>query len=221
MKKYVLKFVLAATAVVTLATAASAASIVGSKHDLSSAGAAIRGTTDQVCVFCHTPHNGGSLGAPLWNKGTPAGPYTMYSSSTLDNTIGGSPGATSQACLACHDGTLSVGVLTNLNGTGNTQTMTDQAGGASYTAGVMQAGTAFMVGEDLSNDHPIAIQHDEAVDTGLKTLASAKTAGLVYFGAGVDEVECATCHNVHDPANAYFLRISNASSGLCTTCHNK
>ena len=34
-------------------------------------------------------------------------------------------------------------------------------------------------------------------------------------------VECASCHNVHDPSNGTFLRMSNASSALCLACHNK
>ncbi|RKZ63553.1 MAG: hypothetical protein DRQ44_09995, partial [Gammaproteobacteria bacterium] len=34
------------------------AGVVGSQHDLTSGGAGQTGTavTDQVCVFCHTPH---------------------------------------------------------------------------------------------------------------------------------------------------------------------
>ena len=34
-------------------------------------------------------------------------------------------------------------------------------------------------------------------------------------------VQCATCHNVHDNTNVPFLRVNNAASGLCLTCHIK
>jgi predicted CXXCH cytochrome family protein len=222
MKKSILSLVFAATAVVALASAAQAASIVASKHDLSTGGTAIKGTSNQTCVYCHTPHNGGSTGAPLWNKGASAATYTMYASGgTINMTLGTVPGNTSKACLVCHDGTLSVGVLTNLGGAGVTDTMTDQAGGATYTGGVMQAGSAFMLGSNLSNDHPIAITYDNTKDADFVTLAAAKTGGMVFFGAGTNEMECATCHDVHDPANGFFLRKSNAASALCTTCHVK
>lgn len=34
-------------------------------------------------------------------------------------------------------------------------------------------------------------------------------------------VECASCHDPHSSTNPTFLRISNANSGVCLTCHNK
>ncbi len=39
-------------------------------------------------------------------------------------------------------------------------------------------------------------------------------------------VECGSCHNVHDPGlgmspSGKFLRVSNAASALCLTCHKK
>ena len=48
---------------------ALAQSILGSRHDLTSAGTgSIKQTsTTEVCVFCHTPYGVASLG-PLWNK---------------------------------------------------------------------------------------------------------------------------------------------------------
>jgi predicted CXXCH cytochrome family protein len=44
-------------------------------------------------------------------------------------------------------------------------------------------------------------------------------AGLPLFTAST--MQCATCHNVHDNTNVPFLRINNAASALCTTCHIK
>lgn len=34
-------------------------------------------------------------------------------------------------------------------------------------------------------------------------------------------VECASCHDPHNSTNPTFLRISNAQSAVCLTCHNK
>lgn len=58
----------------------SMAGVVGSQHDLTTGGQGQGQTanTDEVCVFCHTPH-GSDVNAPvpLWNKvlGAP-GSYT-------------------------------------------------------------------------------------------------------------------------------------------------
>ena len=41
------------------------------------------------------------------------------------------------------------------------------------------------------------------------------------FGAGGDQVECASCHDVHDDTNEPFLIESNAGSAICVDCHNK
>lgn len=44
---------------------------------------------------------------------------------------------------------------------------------------------------------------------------------LYQVGAVLPRVECATCHEPHNPSNGTFLRVQNTSSNLCTTCHNK
>lgn len=134
--------------------------------------------TDEVCVFCHTPHQAATGGAnpPLWNKSLPSGPYTVYStsnSSTMDaalatDGVAGSTaiGSVSIACLSCHDGTQAMNSVINAPGSGLTN--------AAYSAGAWTAGTGptpvdlatgrmgagvANLGTDLSNDHPIGIQY--------------------------------------------------------------
>ncbi len=84
---------------------AFAQSILGSRHDLTSAGTgSIKQTsTTEVCVFCHTPHGAASMG-PLWNKVAPTGPFTPYAIPTIDNLAVAATGSTSAMCLGCHDG---------------------------------------------------------------------------------------------------------------------
>ncbi len=60
------------------------------------------------------------------------------------------------------------------------------------------------------------------VDTATPTKRE-KTDLMLYSttNATGPTVECASCHDPHSSTNATFLRISNAGSAVCLTCHNK
>ncbi len=114
---------------------ASAASIIGSKHDFSTGNTT--GNTpfagvfyimkdgwpsyiDEVCIFCHTPHGAAdpSVTPWLWNRvSTPrAGDtYAMYTSSTVSTGVVSGPTGVSMMCLSCHDGVTSIAVNTLKN----------------------------------------------------------------------------------------------------------
>ena len=144
------------------------AGITSTKHNLSTGGSGsnhLTAGTAEICVFCHTPHGAAAAGAakpPLWNKNLPAaGTYTTYSSatsSTIDGTVS-LANSVSLACLSCHDGSQAMDNMINAPGSGGYN-----AGGASpagYTwtgASTMPNTTVAMLGTDLSNDHPVAIQ---------------------------------------------------------------
>ena len=139
------------------------AGVVGSKHDLTSGGTGQAGTavTDQVCVFCHTPHGSDTNApVPLWNKvlGTP-GSYTQYSTlqtPSFDSTEA-PVGSVSLACLSCHDGTQAMDVVINSPGSGGFN-----AAGAPIdplTSSVMTGTPVPALGTDLTNDHPISMQY--------------------------------------------------------------
>ena len=140
------------------------AQVVGSQHDLTANGQAQgggTGNTDQVCVFCHTPHGGDTNApVPLWNKSLPApGGYTRYSSiATPSFDSAEAPvGSVSLACLSCHDGTQAMDVVLNSPGSGG---YVD--GGAEFdpnAIGPMTGEPVPMLGIDLSNDHPISMQY--------------------------------------------------------------
>jgi len=179
------------------------AGIVGTPHDLSSKG---WGTT-QVCIFCHTPHNAAAVpGAPLWNHAVTMATFSTYSSSTL-NAVLGQPTGNSKLCLSCHDGTVAVDSYANNSG-----------------SHMMDPGGA-KVGTDLTNDHPISFVYDAALataDGGLKTPVNDKfvdaASMLPLFSA---QLQCATCHSVHDNSKGKFLRMLNTGSSLCLACHTK
>ena len=138
----------AVVALVMVVSLSWAASIVTSKHDMSTGGGSSTygGGTSQVCIFCHTPHNALSTIVPLWNHTTTTQTFAMYTSSTLNAVMTGQPGNVSKACLSCHDGTVAV----------------DSYGGA--TGSHLITGTA-LLGTDLTNDHPIGFTYDAALAT--------------------------------------------------------
>lgn len=142
------------------------AAITGSKHDLSATTgqATLRaatpggGGTNQICVFCHTPHNARST-LLLWNKADTAA--TSFSGWGVANTTAGTPlpgtiGTVSRRCLSCHDGTTSVGAVVNLNGVSNaTITMT----GADQTAGRITNAFYVINPAAMAGHHPVSIPY--------------------------------------------------------------
>jgi predicted CXXCH cytochrome family protein len=130
--------------------------------------------TDEICVFCHTPHAAqatSTFNMPLWNKGVTTATYTVYTSGSMQGSAAmGGGGQPSLACLSCHDGTQAMDNMINAPtspNVGNGYT----AGGArlstiafSLTAdainGIMTTTAGIvMLGTDLSNDHPIGMAY--------------------------------------------------------------
>ena len=217
--------------------------IKGTMHDLSgTSGYKTATNVNQICVFCHTPHNAASGAAqiiPLWNHTTTTStftPYTLNNGSTLDYTA--LPGV-SLACLSCHDGTVAVGALVNVPyGFGPTQaTPLSYLGGTNFSQVNTTSGKivgSHALGTDLSNDHPINVSYD----ADMQPLAGLATANIpLYDVAGKAatlafglKVQCASCHDVHNwggatangvTTGAPFLRVDNTGSALCLTCHIK
>lgn len=211
----------ALTIVVAGTPAWAVKSIVGSGHDLNTLPSAITvaGNNGRICIFCHTPHNARSDGeaaaVPLWWRQAPVSTvWTMYDSSSMDATPAGAPQGVSMACLSCHDGATAFDALVYKGGI----TVTD-AGGQPANMFDVPAGFILAVGPNLSDDHPISITY--GLDPDFVPKSTAENAGLVFYGTGNDQVECATCHSVHDDTNGRFLRITMIRSELCLTCHVK
>jgi len=185
----------------------SMAQIIGTAHDFSSE---TWNTTGEICVVCHTPHNANTTvtGAPLWNHEVTTATFTLYTSSTLNATVG-QPDGNSKLCLSCHDGTVAL----------------DNFGGE--TAGSYFITGDALIGTDLSNDHPISFTYNDALATADGGLfpPSSTNSGL---GGTIDadmlfdgKLQCASCHDVHNAGFDNFLVMSNAASALCLTCHDK
>lgn len=193
------------------------AGVVGGDHDMTThlTGSEVN-YSDQVCRYCHAAHDT-SPSSPLWNRDDPSSAYTMYSSPSIDMTIAGSPGPQTLACLSCHDGSIAVDSF------------------YSHSCPTGDCGVVFMsainaeriIGPDLSDTHPVSVTYDDTADTGgaggssrFHTKASVLAAGLKFFGAGEDQLECPTCHEPHQQPPYPFMRIDNGGSALCLTCHD-
>jgi predicted CXXCH cytochrome family protein len=182
--------------------------ISGSDHDFSSES---WNPTGEMCNVCHTPHNSDTTvsDAPLWSHEVTVATFTLYSTATLNATVG-QPSGSSKLCLSCHDGTVAV----------------DNFGGA--TGGTDFLSGNDLLGIDLSGEHPISFTYDSTLATAdgglydpttqVSGLGSTIQADLLIG----DKLECSSCHDVHNSSGeSNLLQKSNAASALCLTCHNK
>jgi predicted CXXCH cytochrome family protein len=176
------------------------------------------GTSGQVCVMCHAPHN--STGATLlWNHAMSGASYTLYASPTMNATVD-APGGVSKLCLSCHDGTLAVTAY----------------GG--YDPGPLYGlDPPTSLGINLSNDHPTGILYDATLAGKDGALADPATTSVTIGGASTHKsgsiatvmlsagkVECNSCHDVHNKYTVTYkglLKVSMTGSALCLTCHTK
>lgn len=196
--------------------------IKNSHHDFSGAS----WSNGEMCLPCHIPHNANVTvpDSPLWNHELSGAPYDVYTSSTL-NSFPGQPSGKSKLCLSCHDGTVAIE-----NHSGNTN-------GTRYIAGGK-------IGTNLMDDHPISFIYDSDLasrdgglydpSTTMSGLGGTIAKDLLDQGRNL---ECSTCHDVHVARNTqgcsgcHFvhgmttrtlsLRIDNAGSAFCLTCHKK
>lgn len=207
--------------------------IVGSPHDLSNANVATNDASGvdngETCVYCHTPHAANTAfdGAPLWNKGTPAGvTYVMYGATvagTAGTTIAGTatlatPASPSLACLSCHDGISAIDSVVNAPGSGMntvagtndivTALTTTYGGNIGGTPGLATVGTE----ANLANDHPVSIPYlGDGSATSPASLRATNfdlsTYGdlVPWIGATTiadllrnGNVECGSCHDPHN-----------------------
>lgn len=237
----------------------------------------VRNNYGEVCVYCHTPHGANTVAkAPLWNRSLPTDTvfqtYDKLNTSSLTQTVS-QPGAASLPCLSCHDGSQAIDAILNMPGSGQysstptptawTPTLAGQTKSTQHlnlvgcmachgpSTGFATDFTAFNIGTDLRNDHPVGVNFPTANGTGTdwKAPTGSVTRGAVVttffdedsngrmdkgdirlYGSGTDSrVECASCHDPHgvpsagegSTFNATFLRKTNASSSVCLTCHAK
>lgn len=228
--------------------------IEGSPHDFSTNSLYSSWNTRRgVCSACHQAHHTDDAQLiPLWNHATSTAGFIPYSSPTLDASVG-SPKSVSLACLSCHDGSLAInqGISGPLGGTSTapTQKITDiepeaQIGPDLHTThpvsftydsalaaldGGLEDPAVYTIGSPKTN-LTVSVAPVPASWSG--TSLSGKTIkDAMLFGAGKDQMECSSCHDVHklegsSPSSGILVRVSgNDATGrgstLCRTCHIK
>lgn len=230
-------YLLVTFAVLIFQSPVSAADIRLTPHNLARQGAG--GSAEEVCVFCHTPQL--PLGSlinvqPTWQPSLPDG-YTFVMYDDIGRLqFGDKPAVGSQsiACLSCHDANQAFSVQSAETDhpfgvpyrgftRGRERTTEELAAIAKLPArlgkevkslndfrlpskGVVDNRTVWWVSE--SGVTPIRRRAD------MPLYARPSAAGDVPF------VECSSCHDPHIDAKL-FLRVDNAGSRLCLTCHEK
>lgn len=190
------------------ASAAQNADVLGA-HDLSAGAASVRGGNSAACLYCHAPHSGNAQAGPLWDQTLSTQTYTLYSSSTLQNTTTQPKlGGTSVLCLSCHDGTVAVGQMVPYGPIDITGKMT----------------SVFKTKLETSHPFSLNLPLQDAADVVRSLAEIGKTAdptGSVKLIKG--NIECNSCHTAHnqniDKKAPEFLVRDNANSGLCLSCH--
>lgn len=241
----------------------------------------VRNNYGEVCVYCHTPHGANTAAAaPLWNRTLPVTTvYTTYdklNTSSLTQTVY-QPGAASLPCLSCHDGSQAIDAIINMPGAGQYFATPDPTKWVVWSAATGQTKstqhrtliqcmachtdntgsevatdfTAFVIGTDLRNDHPIGVTFptSSGVGTDWNTPGGTKAVSALtnkffdetpngrmdkneirlYDSGNGASVECASCHDPHgvpsgaagSTFNPTFLRKTNVASAVCLTCHAK
>ncbi len=155
---------------------------------------------DDLCVYCHTPHNAkGQRG--LWSRQSEPITYKLYQSSTLQARPQ-QPTGSSRLCLSCHDGMMAVDAPKTKAGN---------------TLGKLTG--ASVLGTDLSDDHPISFVYDQALVTQRRDLVSPTTLKGAVRLDDSGQLQCTSCHDAHAGRYPKFLVTDASYSGLCLTCH--
>ena len=256
-RKSVQVILIAACFVVGISGMASGAQIQGSRHDFSLSGDGTNfgggvyelGNTgipvEEICVFCHTPHNASSAGF-LWNRtNLSSTAYNMYTSSTLTTAINMGITGLSLMCMSCHDGITGIAVSTLINApyseSGDQVKLVSgfdkigqlykndalKPGWGANIGNLIPGATVGKVGygtvANLTDDHPVAFAWVTGIGGIIPPIdllrGSWPTGAELKLFNG--RMECSTCHDVHNSANQPFLRMSNTNSNMCLACHIK
>lgn len=233
---FVLIFVILIEASISLGAAGPKFKDGGNKHNLSfsNTGVYYKATdnsdprANQICIFCHTPHNARAQ-TVLWNRNDTTQTFGHYSSNTLaihtDETARTSsdyksePNGASRLCLSCHDGVTALGAVLN--------------GEAILVKDTVMAGTKVFDRAKITNSHhPVSFVYNAAVRDRLNALEGAGKYQLpLNAKVRLDKekrMQCITCHDPHqtqynDSSTPFWViggtSATDAHDTVCLDCH--
>jgi len=182
--------------------------------------AALSGGTDQICIFCHTPHGASAAAAPLWNRTDPGGSFPLYAGNlaikgnfgnygNVTNAlygVGQYPNGSSRLCMSCHDGVNAIGV--GLLRDGSDIAMVGSTGHELDPDGSLLDTLNTVI--DLSTSHPISFVYSDSVAGQIEAAYDAQFGAGAYFRGPAsfnssvsspldsqNRMQCTTCHNPH------------------------
>jgi cytochrome c553 len=206
---------------------------LGNKHNLSSRNTAVQfrakesgdPRSNQICVFCHTPHNAAPKSV-LWNRRDPTRTFGHYSSAQLviddpdmrAKTQYGEPNGSARLCLSCHDGETALGAV--LNGP-------EIAFPVGYTRVAML---------NYSGHHPVSFVYDPDVILALSQRRPLEQFKLPPVDSKVkldkqQRMQCTSCHDPHqdwsdgtevdqDGKSLVPFWVDSKHDDVCLVCHN-
>jgi len=234
-------YLLAIAAVLLPQPPLEAADIRSTPHNLTRQGALVE--ADEVCVFCHTPQlssadlsrSGGSA-QPMWQPSLAAAHSFVMYDDIGRLQFGDKPAVGSQsiACLSCHDANQAFSVQS---------AESDHPFGVPYR-GFSRGLELPPVGKSGDSEMPAksakelkSLDEFRQPSRGVvdsRTVWWVSVSGVTPFRTRADLplyarpapngeipfVECSSCHDPHT-SRKLFLRVDNAESRLCLTCHDK
>lgn len=209
-----------------------------------------KGGSSEICVFCHTPSATSTppQSSPAWQQSMPANhSFVLYDDiGRAQYADKASVGSQSIACLSCHDAAQAFSVTSALTFDhpfgvpyrGYLKEMgqlhhpsgkeKDRKNGEDEEVGPPKVSAKRLVALDQFRIPNRGVVDDRTVWWVSSSGDSAqRTSSDLPLYARFDEneqevpyIECTSCHNPHS-ANPLFLRVNNAGSKLCLTCHDK
>ena len=189
--------------------------------------------------------------SPLWNRrANAARSYQGYNNGVMmgaNSTVasdkrhalnaedmgGTSITGVSLLCMSCHDGVTAMSAYSQANPSGKTGSKDNGQDGNAVT-NVITPDQTSSFDTDMNNHHPMGFNYRgvQSVDAEIAPVSvemvpgAGITIGSLLYGTGSDAtMECVTCHDVHNTANAdgaeRFLWRSDNNSNFCLTCHLK
>lgn len=190
--------------------------------------------SNQICVFCHTPHRSSDEG-PLWNrKASNVSFFKHFSSSSLtidDPAVKGiseygQPNGSSRLCLSCHDGVTALGAVFT--------TPFDPYDVFPIHFIDVKTGISgpdvHLPYQTYSSHHPVSFKYNAAVRNVLTNAPYYKTEYWFSPANGVkldkfDRMQCTTCHDPHQdksdiPSSLTPFWAAKTYAEVCKSCHN-